>query len=467
MSTFSGLNTASSALLAARRGLDLVGQNIANQNTAGYTRQRVDTSAVGPAGVNSQYSVGPRVGGGVSIDGISRIGDAVLDARVRDSLAVSGFWSTKASAALTAEKVLAEPTVDGLAHKLSQFWAGFQDLANSPDSVAAASTVLTSAQTITAQVADGYRAVSDQWTQSRTAVDRTVDAINAAADQVAFLNATIRDNINSGGTPNELIDQRNVLAQNIARMAGATGTVEADGTLTLRVDGNPLVAGGDARHLVASGPASIEADQPTTIAWANGTPAAITGGELGGHLSVVAPTTQGGVLTNLAATYNDVATSLAEKVNALHQSGVTHEGTPGGAFFAITPGGPAALALSVVPTSRDELALAAPGAGPLDGSIADKIGSLGLSTDGPDAIWAGGVSALAVSTAAEKQRAGAAESSVIAAVTAQQSVAAVDGDEEAMNLLTLQTQYQAAARVLTAIDEALDVLINRTGLVGR
>ena len=55
----------------------------------------------------------------------------------------------------------------------------------------------------------------------------------------------------------------------------------------------------------------------------------------------------------------------------------------------------------------------------------------------------------------------------VAAVTAQQSNSSVDGDEETINLLTYQTAYQAAARVLTAVDEALDLLINRTGLVGR
>jgi len=463
MSTFSGLNAAGTALQAARRGLDIVGQNIANQNTAGYTRQRVDTSAVAPVGVTSKFTAGARAGEGVSIDGINRIGDAVLDSRVRDALGVSGFWTTKAAAASAAEKALAEPTTDGLAHKLSQFWAGFQDLANSPDSVAAASTVLTSAQTITTQIAEGYRAVSDQWSQGRVTVDRTVDAINAAADQIAALNGTIRDVINAGGTPNELIDQRNLLAQNVARLAGATGTVEKDGTLTLRVDGNALVAGDKTRHLVANGPVSIEDGLPTTISWENGTPAAIRSGELGGQLEVIAPD---GVLANLADTYNQVATAIAGKVNALHTTGVTVDGTPGGQFFALAAGVPAAVGLSVVPTSRDEMALAAPGAGPLDGSIADKIGAIGLTDDGPDAIWSGGVAALAVSTAAEVARATAAETSAVAAASAQQSVAAVDGDEEAMNLLTFQTQYQAAARVVTAIDETLDVLL-RMGVVGR
>ena len=101
MSSFSGLNTAASGLAAARRAMDVVGQNIANQTTAGYTRQRVSTEAVGA--IPNRFSTGVVAGQGVAVTGIERLGDAVLDARVRDTLAVSGFWSTRAVAVTTAE----------------------------------------------------------------------------------------------------------------------------------------------------------------------------------------------------------------------------------------------------------------------------------------------------------------------------------------------------------------------------
>ena len=84
MSTFSGLSTAASGLAAARHGIDVVGQNIANQNTVGYTRQRLTTSGV--EAPQTRFSAGVTVGQGVSVDGIARLGDALLDARVRDTL---------------------------------------------------------------------------------------------------------------------------------------------------------------------------------------------------------------------------------------------------------------------------------------------------------------------------------------------------------------------------------------------
>ncbi|CAH0214443.1 flagellar hook-associated protein FlgK [Microbacterium sp. Bi121] len=469
MSTFSGLTTAASGLAAARRGMDVVGQNIANQTTEGYTRQRVVTSSVAALAHTGRFSTGAAPGHGVSIDGVARLGDALLDARVRDTLASSGFWSTRAVAATTMEAALAEPTADGLAARLSQFWAGWQDLANTPDAGAAASVVLESAGELAAQIAGGYRTVATQWSNARTAAERTVTQVNGLADQIADLNREIRDALASGRSANELIDQRSVLAQNVARLAGGKASIESDGTLTVRIDGNALVTGSDARHLALSGPTSIDAGGRMTVSWASASdiPVSIVGGELGGNLSVLAPAEDGGMLAKLAAGYNEVATALAGTVNTQHRAGVTSSGQPGGDFFEISATGPAALGLSVVVTSGAELALAKPGAGAWDSSNADDISQIGLSAGGPDAIWAAQVSSLGVSTAADIQRARVSETATITAAAAQQSVAAVDGDEETISLLTYQTAYQAAARVLTAVDEALDVLINRTGVVGR
>lgn len=469
MSTFSGLSAAASALTAARRGMDLVGQNIANQTTAGYTRQRLETSAVGAVAVSGRFSAGVQPGGGVSVDGIARLGDAVLDARVRDTLAASGYWSTRAAASAAAEATLGEPTADGIAHQLSEFWAAWQDVANAPDSTAAAATVITHAQTLAARIADGYRTVAGQWSDARSSADMTVSRINAAATEIAELNGAIRDATAAGGAPNELIDRRNLLAQNVARLSGATAAVEADGTLTLRIDGNALVSGSNARALTLSGPPSLESTAPLALAWVSDgdLPVATVGGELGGLLAVLAPAGEGGVLAGLAADYSALAVSLADAVNAQHRAGVTASGAPGGDFFSLDAGVPAALGLGVVPASRTDLALAAPGAGPLDGSNADALSAVGARPGGPNGLWGDVVARLAVGTAADAGRASRAEAGATAAVIAQQSVAGVDNDEETVSLLTFQTAYQAAARVLTAVDEALDVLINRTGLVGR
>lgn len=468
MSSFAGLRLAESALSAARAGMTVTGQNIANQTTSGYTRQRVDQAPVSAPGLSGLWKTGFGAGAGVSVTGIARLGDNVLDARVRDALSTAGFWSARASAAGQAESMMAEPTKDGLAANLDRFWAGWSDLANNPDS-ATAQVVLTDAEVLTGQIAAGYQSIAGQWTDLRGQVDRDIADVNAAAGQVAALNGQIRDALNSGRNANELIDQRNVLAQQISTAVGATGIVEADGTLTLRVDGNALVSGDSSRTLITSGPREISDAGRIAVAWADrpGVTVPVTGGVIGGTISALAPASDGGSLAAVAAAYNQTATELATAVNDLHRSGVTSSGASGGDFFALDATGPAALGLRVVPTGLDDLALAAPGAGAKDTTIADRISALGASATGPSKTWTSFVTGFAVTVAGDLQRADIADMGAVAAVTAQQSNASVDGDEETVNLLTYQTAYQAAARVLTAMDEALDLLINRTGLVGR
>lgn len=468
MSSFSGLRLAESALSAARAGMTVTGQNIANQTTTGYTRQRIDQAPLTGVGQTGLWKSGLGIGGGVSVTGVARLGDAVLDARVRDALSTSGFWSARATAAARAESTMAEPTADGLAANLNRFWAGWSDLANTPEP-AAAQVVLTNAQVLVGQIAAGYQAVAGQWGDLRGQVDRDIADVNAVAGQVATLNGQIRDALHAGRNANELIDQRNVLAQQLSSATGATGIVESDGTLTLRVDGNALVSGDSSRSLRVSGPREISDAGRIVVSWADrpDVPVAVGGGVIGGTISALAPAADGGTLAGVAAAYNDTAAALAAAVNDVHRTGVTAGGAAGGDFFALDTTGPAALGLSVVPTGLDQLALAAPGAGAKDTTIADRISALGASATGPSKTWATFVTGFAVAVAGDLQRADIADMGAVAAVTAQQSNASVDGDEETINLLTYQTAYQAAARVLTAMDEALDLLINRTGLVGR
>ncbi|GAA1250918.1 flagellar hook-associated protein 1 FlgK [Microbacterium phyllosphaerae] len=468
MSSFAGLRLAESALSAARAGMTVTGQNIANQATPGYTRQRVDQVSVSAPGQTGLWPSGLGIGGGVGVTGIARLGDDILDARVRDALATSGFWVARATAAGQAEDVLAEPTKAGLAANLDRFWAGWSDLTNTPDP-AAAQVVLTNASVLVGQIAAGYQSIAGQWSDLRGQVDSQIADVNAVAGQVATLNGQIRDALQSGRNANELIDQRNVLAQQLSTAVGAKGSVEADGTLTLRVDGNALVSGDSSRALIASGPQDIADGGRIGVAWADrpGLAVSVTGGIIGGTISSLAPASEGGTLAGVAAAYNETAAALATAVNDVHRTGVTSSGAAGGDFFSVAGAGPAALGLGVVPTGLDDLALAAPGAGAKDTTIADRISTLGSSATGPSKTWSSFVTGFAVAVAGDRQRADIADMGAVAAVTAQQSNASVDGDEETINLLTYQTAYQAAARVLTAVDEALDLLINRTGLVGR
>ena len=142
MSTFGGLSTAYTGLAAARAGIDTIGQNMANVNTEGYTRQRVSQSANG-----SLAGIGPldtlfRGGTGVSVDMIQRLGNALLESRVRGASASSGYADMTSTVQDALETALHEPGDTGLAAKLHDFWAAWQNVANHPADPSAAGVLL-------------------------------------------------------------------------------------------------------------------------------------------------------------------------------------------------------------------------------------------------------------------------------------------------------------------------------------
>ncbi|RNE66690.1 flagellar hook-associated protein FlgK [Cryobacterium tepidiphilum] len=468
MSTFGGLSTAYSGLVAARQGLDVVGQNIANANTDGYTRQRVTTSAIGGSAQMGMFTGGVRVGQGVSVDGIERLGSANLDAQVRSTAGTSGYTAVRANALSSLETSLHEPGENGLSTQLQEFWAAWQDLSNAPGESAQSGLVLSQAGVLVTQIASGYQAVDSQWSEVRADLSGHVDELNNVASRVAELNGQIRSTLASGGNVNELLDQRGTLTTTIASLTGGALQERPDGTVDVLVGGNLLVSGTTAQRLTVTG--SSRMDQagaaPVRLQWASspGTPVAIDGGEIAGGLSLLAAS---GPLAQAAASYNDFATQLAGQVNAIHQGGVSTTGATGLAFFGLDAALPAALGLSVIPTDASGIATGDPASGSQDGGVADAIAQLGATADSPNRTWASFVTSIGVATKSELQTASLADLAATSAVDRQLANSGVDLDEENVNMLMFQHAYQGAARVMTAVDEMLDTLINHTGLVGR
>jgi flagellar hook-associated protein 1 FlgK len=473
VSTFSSLNAAYSGLAAAKAGIDVVGQNISNVGTDGYTRQRLNTSSVPGATRAGMFSVGVAPGQGVAITGVARLGDASLDAALRAASASSGYASVRADTLSSFEQSLNEPGSNGLSAGLHDFWAAWQAVSNQAGDPAPAGALLGSAATLTARLSTIYRGVQSQWGTTRASVDSMVSDVNAAAKQVAELNVRIRQSQLAGDPANELLDQRAQLTTSLAAAVGGTVRDAGDGTVDVLVGGNPLVTGGTARAIAASGSAVLEgaSADPVTLTWVDhpGVPLTLQGGRLAGALSVLAPADgqgRGGMLAEAAASLDSFAVTLAGQVNAVHRTGVTASGATDASFFGFDPGQPAALGLHVIPTGVDGIAAAAPGAGGKNGTVADQISGLGAGAGSPDSVWASFVVGIGTASKSEQQQADLAELGRTSAENAQLSQSSVDLDEENTSLIALQHAYQAAARVMTTIDQTLDTLINHTGTVG-
>lgn len=474
MSTFSGLNTAYTALSAARSGLDVVGQNIANLNTSGYTRQRVTTSAIGSLASVGALSGGFRPGQGVSVDGIARIGDIFLDAKVRSSAGSAGYWNVRSGALDTVEDILQEPGENGLSTQLQKFWSAWQDVSNRAGEPASASVLLEQAGVLAARIGNGYTAVAAEWSDLRTQTDGMAAELNDAASQVADLNGRIRAAMSAGESVNELMDKRSSLTATIASLAGGTARETADGTVEVLIGGNAIVSGDTFRPVsVAGGRVMADgATDPVRLEWNHrtDTPISLDGGEIAGAFAVLAPadgTGTGGSLAEAAASFTALAVSLHNSVNAVHRTGETADGSTNADFFGWKGGVVDARNLVIVPTSINGIAASTPGTGAHNGGIADAISQIRVDPSGPSSLWSTIVTGIGVASRTAGHQADLSTLSLNAAVGAQLAHSSVDIDEENMNMLSFQLAYQGAARVMTAVDEMLDTLINRTGIVGR
>jgi flagellar hook-associated protein 1 FlgK len=472
VSSFGGLNTAYTGLVAARQGLTVVGDNISNSTTVGYSRQQVTSSSLTPA--SESGFVNPlQVGDGVSVNAVTRVNSALADAQVRSSSAADGYAQETATQMSTIESALNEPGTNGLSSSLQSFWSAWQNVSTTSNSASAATSVIAAGQQVAGQLAAGYTAAANQWSAVRGSVDTTVSTINSDATQLASLNGQIRTIVASGGDANGLMDQASTLATTLSNLSGATARINGDGTTDILLGGNALVSGTTVNQIGASGATSIDgaAATPVTIGFVNNAAATatISGGTLGADLAMLAPANAsgtGGAIAQAAAQYNSLATTLATSVNSIMQGGATAAGTTGLSFFSISDPTHAATSLAVIPTDSTGIAAATPGSGAANGDVANQVAQLTNSTTGADSQWESFVVAIGQSSSSATSQASITSTGLATATSAQSSISAVDTDQETTNMLTYQNAFSAAARVMTSIDDMLNTLINKTGLVG-
>ncbi|MCL2090326.1 MAG: flagellar hook-associated protein FlgK [Micrococcales bacterium] len=464
MSTFSGISTALSSLIAQRQAINVAAQNLANVNTVGYTRQRANMVAAAGTDTAAFFSRTDGVGNGVRINSIDRLADAFVDARLRSATGSAGYLMSRAQAYVTLESSFGEGSgaKDALSAQLGQMWNAWQEAANNPAEASNKAVLLTQSQQVVDKLHTLSQSISTQWKNTHSSVSNMVDQVNSTAASIADLNAKILALQANGQPAGELQDLRDQLITQLSDSVGATTSTRPDGQIDVMVGGNALVSGNRVSQLSLSGAttyAEAAAGTGITLQWSDhpSVPVALTGGAVAGHLSTLAPATDGGILASAGAQLDAVAMKLMNDVNALHQTAVTVGGSAGGAFFS----GTSAADIRLVVTDPADVAVADPAIGGYDGTIGLAISRLATAPGGADDLWGRLVVDTGSRTAAAISSATVAEQARSSIESEQIAGASVDADEETVNLMTFQRAYQAAARVMTTIDEILDTLINR------
>ncbi len=464
-STFVGLSTALNSLMAQRTALTVTGQNIANVNTVGYTRQRAELTAIGPAnhvGLNNGTTI-EHVGSGVTVSRITRLADDFIDSRQRDASAGLEMATAQNAALTEVETTINAASKTGIASSLTDFWKSWHGVAIDPSSQPARQTVIASGAALVNQLQTGRRTLETAYTAGRTQVDALTSEVNTAASSMAQLNKQIRLATATGVDTNDLMDQRDSQALKLASLTGATATTNTDGTMDMTLSGVKIVDGLSSGRLTATGGQTLDDAGSLSLSITAGappvtTPAGVLSGKIGGTVDALTR-----VYPNAAAGYEDVAATLAKDVNDLQATAQDPSGAPAPAFFS----GSTLATLTVSATAATLGAGKQTGGSSFNNKVADATALLAKSTTGADAKW----SALAASNGIDVRSSNSALAvqTTIAgqADASRSSQSGVSLDEEMANMLMFQRGYEGAARVLTSVDSMLDTLINRTGLVGR
>jgi flagellar hook-associated protein 1 FlgK len=459
-----GINTALTALQAFRQQLDTAGHNIANANTEGYSRQRVDLSSVGGPIMPAWYSQWRGGGGGVQIDGINRMSDAFLQMRSLQEHATQSSLDMTNQVLSRAELTLAEPGDNGLQAQMSDFFSAWDDVANRPDDLPTRTALLEKAQTVSGtfnKIAADLTSLSQS---SATQGANQVTQLNGYAAQVSQLNAAIQTALNGGLAPNDLLDQRDVIVGKMAELAGVTTRTNDNGTMDVYIGGTAIVAGRHVTNMSASTTSGL------SFTWPDGTAVQMGGGQLGA-LATAVNTSIPAYIHGVAGVggLDQLAQQLAAKVNAgqAQGAGLTNPSTPGIAMFTFgDPTNPAAtMQLNVNMTPQDVAAATLQPANPLSPpslQVWDGSNALKLADSGTDVLsnYASFVATIGV----DVQRA-ARQSEIQSTITSQvdaskSSATGVSIDEEMTNMMSAQHAYQAAAKFLSTVNDTLDSLIN-------
>lgn len=455
MSTFSGINLASRALSAATKAVDVTGQNIANANTDGYSRQRVEQTEMDTVS-DGLFAGRTRVGQGVEVTSISRATDAFVDARQRGDHSTAGYADQTAGVYADVDHLLNEPADDGLTEQLNSFWGAWKDLANDSSDAAAKAEVFHTGQTVASTVNTLNTRLSTQWSNLHDSAVTLTDQVNTTTAKIAQLNLSIAKASNTGQNANELLDQRDGFVLKLADLTGATTTARPDGTVDVSIGGSTVVHGSDSVRLQVSGnPSTLRgvssSSQVTLSLEGSGTPVRLNTGKLGGVVDGL-----NDVLPGVAQQFDATAGSIASTVNGVYNPSAT----PGGNFFGTSDGSTTVSAQNLAVAVTSSTAIAGSTAGTKDGKTAAALGALSESTTGPNSVWRRQVTDIAQKVATSNTTSSVATTTALNSDSARESVSGVNIDEEMVNLVTYQHAYSSAAKVFSAMDDMLGTLIN-------
>ncbi len=460
--TFGLMAIGAGALLTQQKAINVTGNNIANVNTEGYSRQKVILETGGAA----QASIG-LMSAGVTATGIERIYDRFIGTQLTSANAGLGRWEAQQGMLDRVEVVFDESDGFGLNQALSAFWGAWQDLSLNPEGSTERSMAASAGQGLADTIRAKYGDLEQVQADIDAAVADGVETANRLAAQIADLNRRIAAAESGGGNANDYRDRRDLALKELAENIDIQSYEKADGQVAVSVaGGRPLVESGGIWRLQTQ----ANADGHTDVLWSDGSGGAvnlsseIAGGRIGGWLQ-----TRDTLIAGYQNGLDALANGLRDRINSIHAAGYGLDGTTGTDLFS----GTGAADLEVNPevlNNLDLLAAAATAAGVpgnADNALAIYDLRSALTMNGGNATFDGAFNTLVSQVGYDVQTATANASHQADVMTYlenyRESVSGVSLDEEMVNLVKFEAAYNAAAKMISMADDMLQTLIEMAG----
>ena len=455
MSLFTSLYNARSGLHAAQAGIGATSHNVSNSLTPGYNRRNVQQSVNAPIRDGKVW-----IGTGTSVDAIARNADSLLGMQQIAQSGTASSANTLSSDLSAIEAWFDESSNAGPRLSLGAFFDAMTSATADPADPGLRSGVIYSGTAMAESISGTSRALQSALATGESRVMAGISDMNQQINEIAKLNLAIE----SGGGSLEmgdLADRRDLAIRNIAELAGVTANLQPDGQATVFVGGHAVVNGSEGRMLTVdnSGPGipRVRLEVDTGSVNVNN----VLSGEIGGHLDAYNATS--GYIDDLNTFTVDFATAM----NTQHAAGFDLNDTPGGDLFTFDPLDPAATMSFSSAITEDSDLLAFAGASPALAGDGDNLIAL---MDLEDQLVVGGsrpgdflsgLTSRVGSDVASADLVASRQSQVVADLDELASnLSGVDMDEEAANLITYQTAYQAAAKVMQVTDSMLGILMD-------
>ena len=459
MSISNLLLTARDSLFAHRMAIDITGGNVANVNTPGYTRQRLDLRSVGSANIrdaNAQI--------GVAINNVERIYNQYIETQVIEQNQNLSYSDTMLQGLQNIERMLDDTSGNGLNDRLNKFWSSWENLSNNPTGKVERNDLLFAAKNL-AETINSYKQNLDTINADMNrSITETVFQINNKVEEIRDLNEKI---LGTGSheleSMSSLLDNRSQALKDLSNLINISELENSDGTINVFLpNGEPLVQGKTSQTLaVGLDVSGLLSNIYLTNKPAESLNGTLTKGELGAFIE-----SQNTVIPKYVTYMNDFSVALSTRTNELHTSGYDAYKNIGVDFFVIAdidnPSGTIGVN-SIITDDPNRIAGSETVTG--DGEIARRIAAVQneLLMDGGTATLNNFLAAMVGeigSQVADAEMDSDYQTIIMNQLENQrESISGVSIDEEMIQLIKYQMGYTAAGKLVVSAEDMLDTLI--------